>query len=88
MYEIIVRHPAQRFIRSISAGEQKKLLNAIEGLSDNPRLGKEITGRLVGLRSRRINSYRIIYKIEEMKLIVLVLRIGYRGNIYSKKIDK
>lgn len=88
MYEIIVEPPAERFIKSLKKDEQKKLLNRIEALSENPRLGKELVGRLSGLRSLRAGVYRVIYRIEEMKLIVLVLRAGYRKNIYSKKIGK
>ena len=88
MYEIIVEPPAERFIKGLKKDEQKKLLDKIETLSENPRLGKELVGRLSGLRSLKIGIYRVIYKIEEMKLIVLVLRAGYRKNIYSKKIGK
>ena len=88
MYEIIVEPPAERFIKSLKKDEQKKLLDKIEALSENPRLGKELVGRLSGLRSLRVGVYRVIYRIEETKLIVLVLRAGYRKNIYSKKIGK
>ena len=88
MYEIIVEHPAERFIKQLPKNEQEKILNLIEELSIKPRLGKELVGRLRGLRSLKTGIYRIIYRIEEMKLGVLVLRAGYRGNIYSKKIGK
>ncbi len=88
MYEIIIEPPAERFIKSLNKDEQRRLLDAIDELAKKPRLGKELVGRLKGLRSRRIGIYRIIYKIEEVKLIVYVLRAGYRKNIYSKKIGK
>jgi mRNA interferase RelE/StbE len=88
MYEVIVEPPAERFIKKLKKEEQKKILDAIEELSTKPRKGKELVGRLYGLRSLRLSNYRVIYKMEEMKLIVLVLRAGYRKNIYSKKIGK
>ncbi len=92
MYEIIVEPPAERFIRSLKKEEQKRLLDAIETLAEKPRLGKELVGRLRGLRSLRadtpLDTYRIIYRIEEMKLIIFVLRAGYRRNIYAKKMRK
>ena len=88
MYEIIIEHPAERFIKRLNKIEQTKLLDAIEQLSSKPRLGKELVGRLTGLRSLRVGTYRVIYKIEEAKLIVLVLHAGYRGNIYAQKFGK
>ena len=88
MYEIIVQYPAERFIKELKAGEQKRLLNAIEQLAEKPFLGKELVGRLAGLRSMHVGVYRIVYKIEHAQLIVLILRAGYRGNIYSQKFRK
>ena len=88
MYEIIVEPPAERFIKTLKKEEQKKLLDKIAELSKNPRLGKKLVGKLSGFRSLKTGIYRAIYKIEEIKLIVLVLRAGYRENIYSRKIGK
>lgn len=88
MYDIIVEPPAERFIKSLNKPIQKKLLDGIEELSLDPRIGKELVGRLQGFRSRRIDSYRIIYRIEEVKLIVLIINIGHRKNIYSGKLLK
>ena len=88
MYEIIIENPAERFIKTLKKEEQKKILDVIEELSINPKKGKELVGRLTGLRSLRLSQYRIIYKVEDIKLIVFVLRMGHRGDIYSKKIGK
>jgi mRNA interferase RelE/StbE len=88
MYEIIVEPPAEKFIKTLKKDEQKKILDRIDGLSRNPRQGKELVGKLSGLRSLRYAVYRAIYKIEEMKMIVLVLRVGHRRNVYSKKIAR
>ncbi len=88
MYEVIIQHPAEQFIKTLEKREQEKILDAIEQLETKPRLGKELVGRLAGLRSLHVGIYRVIYKIEDVKLIVLVLKAGYRGNIYSKKFGK
>ncbi|MEK6933982.1 MAG: type II toxin-antitoxin system RelE/ParE family toxin [Nanoarchaeota archaeon] len=88
MYEIIIQLQAEQFIKGLKKEEQKKLLGSIDQLAQKPRLGKELVGRLTGLRSLRAGIYRAIYKIEDIKLIVLVLRVGYRGNIYAQKFYK
>lgn len=88
MYEIIIQPQAEQFIKRLKKEEQKKLLDSIDQLAQKPRLGKELVGKLAGLRSLRAGIYRAIYKIEDVKLIVLVLRVGYRGNIYAQKFYK
>lgn len=88
MYEIIIQYPAENFIKSLKKEEQKKLLDVIGQLAEKPRLGKELVGRLAGLRSLHLGIYKIIYKVFDVKLIVLVLRAGYRGHIYAQKFTK
>ncbi|MBU4116400.1 MAG: type II toxin-antitoxin system RelE/ParE family toxin [Nanoarchaeota archaeon] len=46
-------------------------------------MGKILTGRLAGLWSLRFGKYRALYQIRREKLLVLVLRIGYRKNVYE-----
>ncbi|MFI5361183.1 MAG: type II toxin-antitoxin system RelE/ParE family toxin [Elusimicrobiota bacterium] len=55
---------------------------ALEEISQNPRSGKPLKGAFAGQWSFRVGQYRIIYRIEEGRLIVLVLDIGHRRDIY------
>ena len=57
---------------------------AIESLQTNPLKGKPLSYELAGLRSFRTSDYRIIYQIEEKHLIIIVISIGYRREIYKK----
>lgn len=61
----------------------KKLIVDIEQL-DNPRSkGKPLTGNLKNLWRYRSGDYRIVCKIEDDKLLVLVLYLGHRKDIYK-----
>lgn len=70
---------------------QEKIRDRINGLVDEPeKQGKLLTGELTGYRSLRAvgQRYRIIYRVEEDRVLVLVVAIGIRkeGNqkdIYS-----
>ena len=88
MYEIIIQPQAEQFIKQLKKEERKKILDSIGQLAQKPKLGKELVGKLTGLRSLRAGIYRAIYKTEDVKLIILVLRVGYRGNIYAQKFYK
>ncbi len=49
----------------------------------NPRLhGKELSANRTGQWRYRVGDYRIIAKIEDNKLIILVIAIGHRREIY------
>ena len=55
----------------------------IDGCSD-PRIhGKGLTANRSGQWRYRVGNYRIICKIEDDKVIVLVLTIGHRSTVYG-----
>lgn len=50
---------------------------------DDPRsAGKALTGSLGGLWGYRVGDHRIVCRLEDNRLIVLVLQIGHRRDIY------
>ena len=51
--------------------------------SENPRiLGQRLQGKLEEFWKYRVGDYRIIAKIEDDRLVVLVIQIGHRREIY------
>ena len=62
-----------------------KKLKFIESL-DNPKDdGKPLAGNLLGLWRYRSGDYRILAQILDDKLIILVVKISHRKNIYDFK---
>lgn len=52
--------------------------------TDNPfASGKALTGDKVGLWGYRVGNYRLISKIDKGKLVILLVEIGHRSNIYD-----
>jgi len=60
----------------------------IKSLQDDPFLGKPLSDELLGFRSLRFKRYRIIYKVEEEKHLVIVYMIGHRSKVYQNLIDQ
>ncbi len=50
---------------------------------DPRRFGKPLSRELAGLWRYRVRDYRLICNIEDSELVVLVLRIGHRKDIYE-----
>lgn len=88
MYEIIFRNPAKRFLKKLDKNAQKEILKKIETLRKNPRIGEPLRGYLRGLWRLRYNQYRIVYKIKDVELIIYIMNIGHRGEIYDKNVGK
>ena len=52
--------------------------------TDNPRqAGKALTGRYSGLWRYRVGDDRIVCRMEDARLVVLVVKIGHRRNVYQ-----
>lgn len=57
--------------------------NELISLDDPMSRGKALTGKLSGLWRYRVSDYRIICKVEEKTITILVLDIGHRKEIYK-----
>ena len=61
-------------------GEQ--IAQAIERIASHPDLGESLTGRWRGYRKYRMGDYRIVYRVEHGKLLIYVMTIGHRKDVY------
>jgi mRNA interferase RelE/StbE len=84
-YQVFIKPAAQRQLKKLTLTIQKDLIALIESLSDVPRpLGcKKLKGRQNQYRVRS-GDYRIIYTIEDMSLIVRVIKVGHRRDVYEE----
>lgn len=83
MYELQYKKKAIKALAKINAPYYSAIIKAIDALAENPRpFGyKKLTGRN-GYRIR-VGTYRIIYDIFDNTLIVEVVNVGSRGEIYE-----
>ena len=74
-YHVAIAPAARRQILALSAKQQKHIVQLAKALAINPRppLAKRITG-MTGLYSETINHDRVIYKIEEQEILILVVK--------------
>ena len=84
-YELIIARPAARAIAdTLPEAVGAAVIDFITGsLTENPRrVGRELRNELAGIHSARRGSYRILYRIDEAKRTVTVLRLDHRGDVY------
>jgi mRNA interferase RelE/StbE len=86
MYELRVDKQAAKYLKKLDKPNRKRLMVALTKLAENPFLDTSVT-RLKGYTStfrKRVGDFRIIFEVDQGDLIVLVLKIGSRGDIYKK----
>ena len=55
----------------------------LQGLEDPRSSGKTLVGNLAGRWRYRVGDYRLVCEIDDEKIIITILRIGHRKNIYD-----
>jgi len=83
MYKIIFEKQPLDFFNKLDKDFQERIGKKIEELKQNPRKGIPLIGNLAGLYKLRAGDYRIIYKIINEKLTILIIKIGHRKNVYD-----
>lgn len=78
---------AKRELGKLDRQAQKEILiyldQRIATLEDPRRFGKALRSELAGLWRYRIRDYRLICQIQDDVLVVLVVAVGNRKNIYD-----
>ena len=83
MYKLVVPKDIQELIRTMHPYLKKKIKASLKMILSDPYSGKALLDELSGLRSFRVSSLRIIYRIKDPEKIELVA-IGPRERIYEE----
>ena len=84
-YRVELTHQAEKIIRKMAEREPQlyiRISRALAQLAQDPSQGKPLIGELKGRWSLRVGSYRIIYLIQRHRLVVVVIDVGHRREIY------
>ena len=81
-YSVRIKASAAKTLGELAKPQRVRLIEAIDALKLNPASGSLLKGELTGLRRIRVGDYRIIFEVQHGELIVLVIRIGHRRDVY------
>ena len=75
-------------LKKLGKSEAARIIATLEtriATLDDPRsLGNALTGELGGLWRWRIGDYRVVARIEDERITILVVRIGHRREVYRR----
>ena len=82
-YEIEITRSADKQLRKLPRPEQQRVMRTVLALAEDPfpRGTRKLTGYDDVYRVRA-GRYRILYSVSESTLIIIVLKIGHRRDVY------
>ena len=85
MYKVYVVHRASNFMHKLDSPLQSLIVRKLRELEQDPRPAgyKRVQGYKDFYRVRCVD-YRIVYTIRDTQLLVLVIQIGHRRDVYRK----
>jgi mRNA interferase RelE/StbE len=81
-YSLQIKESAFKELRRIDKPDRIRIIAAIDSLPDNPWAGKVLKGEMAGLRRLRVGNYRVVYEIIDQEVLILVVRVAHRRQVY------
>lgn len=76
---------ARRHIRKLTQGIQRRILDGIEELGSHPRpAGVKKFADEEDLFRIRVGDYRVVYQIRDRELLILIVKVGHRREVYTR----
>ncbi len=70
-YRVLIKRKAQRQLDKIRQEDRERIIEAVFGVADNPR-------------PRGSRNYRAVYEVDDEALVITVLGVGHRRDIYRR----
>jgi mRNA interferase RelE/StbE len=87
VYKVKLSRQAEKDLEKVFRSDKRlyqRFINALQAIARAPlEEGKPLQGELKGLRSHRFGSYRILYEVRHGELLVIVVDLGHRREIYK-----
>jgi mRNA interferase RelE/StbE len=85
-YRVEIKASAVKEIEALPRRDQRRVVSAIEALADDPRPAgaRKLVGGDDAFRVR-MGDYRIIYQVRDDVLIVYIVRVGHRRDVYRRR---
>ncbi len=87
LYDVRWKHSARKELKKLPRETIPKIITTVEELSENPYpqgnkkiIGSEHTYRV------RVGDYRIVYSVESGELVIEIIRVRHRKNVYKKPV--
>ena len=84
MYEVLYAKQADRALRRMPRNQAQVIRAKIEEIAQDPYAQHNTVTKLVGRAGYRlrVDDWRVLYKLQDQQLIMLVVKVASRGDVY------
>jgi mRNA interferase RelE/StbE len=81
-YKLLIKPSAVKELEALPAKDRRRLVARLQRLSSDPRPpgSEKLSGH--DLYRIRQGNYRVLYSVEDLALVVLVIKVGHRRDVY------
>lgn len=85
-YQVFIYPAALSALESLPRQNRNAIRNKIDALAEDPFPddSKALKGGVKGFYRLRVGDYRIVYSVKKKRLVVVIIKIGHRREIYQK----
>jgi mRNA interferase RelE/StbE len=82
-YKVAISRTAEKQLRKLAQEDRAKVVRALVGLGNDPHPpgSRKLSGYADVFRIR-VGVFRVLYSVEGRRLIVIILKIGHRKDVY------
>lgn len=82
-YKIEISRTAEKRLKKLPKADRRRVVGAILELAGdpNPRGARKLYGYEDVFRIR-VGHYRILYSVSELEIVIIILKIGHRKDVY------
>jgi mRNA interferase RelE/StbE len=73
---------AVKEVQALPKEDQRRIVAAVDGLREDPLKGSILSAEWRGFRRLRVGDYRVVYAFDGRELLVSVVRVGHRREVY------
>lgn len=86
-YRLLLHKSVTKFLDKLTEKQRQDISAKLELLKENPFSSQQLDIKMMqgydSLYRLRVGQYRLIYQVEEDKLLIFILKAGNRGDIYK-----
>jgi mRNA interferase RelE/StbE len=83
-YRLLYLPGAEEDLRKLPEIVRPRARRGLERLAEDPQIGKPLVGEVAPYWSYRVGDYRIVYEIRDREVVVVMVMIGHRRDVYEK----
>lgn len=82
-YKLEIEKEALKYLTRLDRPTAKRIRNAIDAIQQDPFIGERLINHEASYKYR-VGSYRILYDVFETEVVVVVVKIAPRGQVYRQ----